>query len=145
MINRVVLVGRITKDIELTKTNSNVSVVNFSLAVNNRTKTEDGKPGTTFLDCTAWRNQADVLANYAHKGSLIGVEGSLVQDNFTRRDGTKASKIKVSVENVTLLDKKESNNQEGTSTEPIDEPAQSDEDSVNDNKLSDFTDDDYPF
>lgn len=144
MINRVVLVGRLTKDIELRKTQSGISVTSFTVAVDNKTKDAEGKKTTSFINCNAWRNSADILNQYAHKGSLIGIEGSLVQRSFQRKDGTNASVTEVSVDNVTLLEPKGSNNQQ-VSNEPIDTPAVSTEEEVNDTKLGDFTEDDYPF
>lgn len=82
MINNVVLVGRITKDIELRKTQSNISTVSFTLAV-------DGfkKDNVDFINCVAWRQSADFLAQYASKGALIGVEGRITTRNYEGKNG----------------------------------------------------------
>ena len=70
MINRVVLVGRLTKDPELRKTQSGTSVVSFSLAVNRRVQTP-GQPDADFINCVAWNRLADLMCQYLHRGSLI--------------------------------------------------------------------------
>ena len=109
MINRVVLVGRLTRDPELRKTNSEkaVPVASFSIAVDSRTRNADGEWGTTFLNCSIFGNQADNVFKFTRKGSLVGVEGSLNQRNFVRKDGTKGSVIEVICDRVAFLDRKE--------------------------------------
>lgn len=149
MINSVVLVGRLTKDIEIRKTQNNLSVTSFSLAVDNRTKDAEGNRTTSFISCTAWRQSADILSQYAHKGSLIGIEGSLQQRSFVRRDGTKASILEVVVNSVTLLEPKGTKSGAGfvgdrTNNEtPVDAPDTSEE--KTDVTSGDLTDDDLPF
>ena len=73
MINRVILVGRLTRDPELRKTQSGASVVSYTIAVNRRVQTP-GQPDADFINCVAWNKTADLMAQYLHKGSLIGVE-----------------------------------------------------------------------
>ena len=107
MINRVVLVGRLTRDPELRKTNSDLAVASFSIAVDSRTRNSDGEWGTTFLNCSIFGNQADNVFKFTRKGSLVGVEGSLNQRNFVRKDGTKGSVIEVICDRVAFLDRKE--------------------------------------
>ncbi len=107
MINRVVLVGRLTRDPELRKTNSDVAVASFSIAVDSRMKNAEGEWGTTFLNCSIFGNQADNVFKFTRKGSLVGVEGSLNQRNFVRKDGTKGSVIEVICDRVAFLDRKE--------------------------------------
>jgi len=144
MINRVVLVGRLTKEVEIRKTTSNMSVTSFSIAVDNPRKDENGNRTTSFINCTAFGNSAEILGNYTHKGSLIGIDGRLQQRSYDRRDGTKASVTEVMVENVTLL---ESKGQSGTTThinvDPIDPINVSEEE--NDITSNELTDDDLPF
>lgn len=143
MINRVILVGRLTKDIELRKTQSNLSVASFTVAVDNRTKDADGNKTTSFINCNAWRQSADYLSNYAHKGTLVGIEGRLQQRSFERRDGTKASVLEVVCDNVTILESKGQNHNNNVSPEPIDTPDDSEE--KTDVTTGDLTDDDLPF
>jgi single-strand DNA-binding protein len=148
MINSVVLVGRLTKDVELKKTQSNLSVTSFTVAVDNRTKDADGNKTASFINCTAWRQSADYLSNYAHKGSLVGIEGRLQQRSFTRKDGTKASVLEVIVDSITLLESKGQaaggvHQSEPTAPSPIDVPDNSEE--KTDVTGADLTDDDLPF
>ena len=104
MVNRVVLVGRLVKDPELRKTNSDVSFATFTLAVDNRMRESDGTRGTIFIDCRVFRDQADSLAKNTRKGSKIAVDGSLNQRNFERKDGTKGKVIEIIVDSITFLD-----------------------------------------
>ena len=102
MVNRVVLVGRLTKDAELRKTASDISFATFTLAVDNRVKEADGTRGTIFIDCRVFRDQADSLVKNTRKGSKIAVDGSLNQRNFERRDGTKGHVIEIVVDRIIL-------------------------------------------
>ena len=142
MVNRVVLVGRLVKDPELRKTNSDISFATFTLAVDNRVKEADGTRGTIFLDCRVFRDQADSLVKNTRKGSKIAVDGSLNQRNFERRDGTKGKVIEIVVDSVTFLDpnpNREQNTVEEPKFDDIQVPASSNLDSI------DLPDDDLPF
>ncbi|MBW9235412.1 single-stranded DNA-binding protein, partial [Leptospira santarosai] len=75
MINRVVLVGRLTKDPELRYTPSGVAVARFTLAVNRSFSNQSGEKEADFINCTVWRKPAENTANFLKKGSLAGVEG----------------------------------------------------------------------
>lgn len=87
MINAVALVGRLTKDIELRKTPSNVSTCSFTLACDRKYKDESGNIPTDFIQCVAWRQSADYLAQYAAKGGIVGVEGSIQTRNYDGQNG----------------------------------------------------------
>ena len=77
MINSVVLVGRITKSPELKSTQNNINFVQFTLAVNRQFADEHGERQADFLSCVVWRNQAENVAKYVHKGDLLGIDGRL--------------------------------------------------------------------
>ena len=106
MINRVVIVGRLTRDPELRTTPTGVSVISFSLAFDNKTRNADGSTGSSFINCTAWRQNAEFIAKYCQKGTQVGIEGSLFESRFQRRDGTNASRIEIQVDSVTLFGSK---------------------------------------
>jgi single-strand DNA-binding protein len=89
MINRVILVGRITKDPELKSTQSNISFVNFTLAVNRSFSSQNGEQEADFIQCIAWRKQAENMTQYLHKGSLIGVEGRIQTRTYEADNGTR--------------------------------------------------------
>ena len=140
MVNRVLLMGRLVKDPELRKTNSDVSFATFTLAVDNRMRESDGTRGTIFIDCRVFRDQADSLVKNTRKGSRIAVDGSLNQRNFERKDGTKGKSIEVIVDSVTFLEPKKDAPAEETKFDDV--PAQS---SGNNLDLNDLPDDDLPF
>ena len=142
MVNRVVLVGRLVKDPELRKTNSDISVATFTIAVDNAVKEQDGTRGSLFLDCRVYRDQADNVAKYTRKGSKVAVDGSLNQRNFVRQDGSKGKVIEVYVDSVTFLDPNP--NRENTA---IEEPKFDDVPAPSSSNLDpiDLPDDDLPF
>ncbi len=100
MINRTVLVGRITHDPEVKKTNNGSSVVNFSLAVNRQYNREQ----TDFINCVAWRNQADFIGNYIKKGALLGIDGRIETGSYTNQDGQKVNTFTVVCDSVQALE-----------------------------------------
>ena len=143
MVNRVVLVGRLVKDPELRKTNSDISVATFTIAVDNAVKEQDGTRGSLFLDCRVYRDQADNMVKFTRKGSKVAVDGSLNQRNFVRQDGSKGKVIEVYVDSVTFLDpnpNKEYNNVEEPKFDDVPAPA-----SGSNLDPIDLPDDDLPF
>lgn len=113
MINNVVLTGRITKDLEKHQTNKGTSVVNFSLAVDRRFKGSNGDREADFISIQAWGMTADLLCKYCGKGSLIGIEGRIQTRNYENNQGQRVYVTEVVAENVTFLDSKKSNSQQG--------------------------------
>ena len=101
-INYMVLGGRITKDIELKKTTTGISVVNFSIAVNRRGKDAD----TDFFDCVAFRGTAEFIEKYFRKGSGIFIIGAMQTDNWTDKDGKNRKSYTVVVNEVQFADSK---------------------------------------
>ena len=146
MINRVVLVGRLTADPELRKTNSGTSVASFTVAVDNAMKNPDGTRGTCFMNCSVFNAQADNVAKFTRKGAMVGIEGRLNQRKFTRKDGTNASVIEVVCDTVRFLESKGPNG-EATTTVNADnlQDPKFDEDKGVDLDGLDTTDDDLPF
>lgn len=142
MINRVVLVGRLTRDPELRKTNSGSSVCSFTIAVDNRQKNPDGSKSTSFIPCTCWNQAADLTSKFVRKGSLVGIEGRLNQRNYQRQDGTKASVLEVICDSVQFLEPKAAADAGADNVVFDDTPAPSE--SKNLDQL-DLPDDDLPF
>ena len=87
MINRVVLVGRLTKDPDLRYTPSGAAVARFTLAVNRTFSNAQGEREADFINCTVWRKQAENTANFLKKGSLAGVEGRIQTGSYEGQDG----------------------------------------------------------
>ncbi len=145
MINRVVLVGRLTRDPELRNTNSGNSVVSFTVAVDNPVANPDGSKSTSFFDCTAWSKTADFVSKYARKGSLVGLEGRLNQRKYQRKDGTNANVVEIICDNVQLLEPKSANANNGTDVKFDDIPAPTPAAKGNNLDSLDLPDDDLPF
>ena len=145
MINRVVLVGRLTRDPELRKTTSGTAVCSFTVALDNRQKNPDGTKSTSFIPCSAFMTTADTVSKYARKGLLVGVEGRLNQRSFVRQDGSKGSVIEVICDSVQFLEKREETvANEEMDIPPYDDVNQVPEDSKNLDSIE-ITDDDLPF
>lgn len=105
MINRVVLVGRLTRDPELRTTNSGKNVCDFSIAVGKRIKPQDGSPDADFFRVSCWEKTAEYVANYLTKGRLVAVDGRLQSRKYTDKDGNNRESIEVVAENVQGLDR----------------------------------------
>lgn len=101
-INNVILAGRLTKEIDLRKTQSNLSVTQFTLAVD-RKKRKDQEQETDFIQCVAWTYSADFLAKYAKKGDMVAVIGHIQTRSYDDRDGKKVYVTEVVAEDVSLL------------------------------------------
>lgn len=108
MINNVILVGRLTKDIEIRQTTSGSKTANFTLAVN-RTSKKDGQPDADFINCVAWNKTAELMAQYLHKGSLIGIEGRIQTRSYENQQGQKVYVTEVVASSVQFLDSRSSN------------------------------------
>lgn len=104
MINRVVLVGRLTKDPELKYTQSGIAVTRFTLAVNRTFTNQQGQREADFINCVTWRKQAENCANYLRKGSLAGIEGRIQTSNFDGKDGNKVFMTDVVADSVQFLE-----------------------------------------
>ncbi|WP_048766614.1 single-stranded DNA-binding protein [Streptococcus cristatus] len=113
MINNVVLVGRLTKDAELRYTQSNNAVATFTLAVNRNFKNDAGEREADFINCVIWRQAAENLANWAKKGSLIGVTGAIQTRNYDNQQGQRVYVTEVVASNFQMLESRNSqqNNQ----------------------------------
>jgi single-strand DNA-binding protein len=111
MINRVILVGRLTKDPELKSTQSNINFCNFTLAVNRQFKSENGEHDADFISCIVWRIQAENLAKYQRKGNLVGVEGRIQVRNYETDTGIKYI-TEVVADNIQFLESKKEEKQE---------------------------------
>ncbi|MDW0111237.1 single-stranded DNA-binding protein [Sporosarcina aquimarina] len=111
MINRVVLVGRLTKDPELKYTQSGIAVTRFTLAVNRPFSNQQGDREADFINCVAWRKQAENTANFLRKGSLTGVDGRIQTSNFEGQDGKRVFMTEVVADSVQFLEPKSGNSE----------------------------------
>lgn len=99
-MNKVILMGRLTRDPEYRQTPQGVSVASFSIAVNRRFAGRDGQRQADFINCVAWRQQADFVSRYFHKGNMIAVTGSIQTRNWDGQDGQKHYATEVIVDEV---------------------------------------------
>ncbi|MEK3798884.1 single-stranded DNA-binding protein [Peribacillus sp. FSL H8-0477] len=106
MMNRVVLVGRLTKDPELRYTPNGVPVATFTLAVNRTYTNQQGEREADFINCVIWRKPAENVANFLKKGSLAGVDGRIQTRNFEGQDGKRVYITEVQAESVQFLEPK---------------------------------------
>lgn len=113
MINRTVLVGRLTKDPELRYTSSNIAFARFTLAVNRTFAGPNGEKEADFIQCIAWRKQAENLARFVRKGSLIGVEGRIQTGSYDDSNGIRKFTTDIVCDSVQFLEPK-------NASEPVD-------------------------
>lgn len=129
--NKVLLMGNLTRDIELRHTSGNQAVANIGLAVNRRYRTSQGedREETTFVDCEAWGRTAEVMAQYLTKGKPVFIEGRLKLDTWQdKSDGTNRSKLRVVVDGFQFIDSGgggKGNSAQGASPKGRGEPAPS--------------------
>ncbi len=114
MINRVVLVGRLTKDPELRYTPSGVAVARFTLAVNRTFSNASGEKETDFIQCQVWRKPAENAANFLKKGSLAGVEGRIQTGSYEGTDGKRVYTTEVVCDSVQFLEPRNSSSNESS-------------------------------
>ncbi|CAK1227498.1 Single-stranded DNA-binding protein (Ssb) [Fructobacillus tropaeoli] len=143
MINRVVLIGRMTKDVELRYTQSGTAVGSFTLAVNRPFKNSDGEREADFINAVIWRKPAENFANFTGKGAQVAIEGRLQTRNYENNQGQRVYVTEVVVDNFSLLESKaeadKRREENGTS-----QSAQQSSAPVNNGGI-DISDDDIPF
>ena len=111
MLNRTVLVGRLTKDPEYRTTPNGVSVTTFTIAVNRTFTNAQGEREADFINCVTFRKQAENVNNYLSKGSLAGVDGRLQSRSYENKDGQRVFVTEVVADSVQFLEPKTTNNQ----------------------------------
>ena len=120
MINKVVLIGRLTATPGLRKTQTGTSVVSYTLAVN-RNIQKEGQPQADFISCVAWNKLADLMMDYLHKGSLIGITGHIQTRNYDDKYGNKVYVTEVITDELQFLEPKKQDsaqNQQGYANTP---------------------------
>jgi single-strand DNA-binding protein len=117
-MNKVVIIGRTTKDIELKQTSTGTSVVEFSVAVRRNFKNANGENESDFFNCVAYSKLAETIGRYVKKGDMIGLEGRLQTRNYTNREGNKVYVTEIIAENVEFLQTKK---QEGQNPSFVDD------------------------
>lgn len=111
-MNKIILIGRNTKDIELRQTTAGTSAVEFSLAVKRTFKNANGEYESDFFNCVAFSKLAETIGRYVKKGDQVGIEGRLQTRNYTNKEGKKIYVTEIIVENVEFLQTKKQDEQE---------------------------------
>ncbi len=119
MYNRVILIGRLTRDPELRYVPSGAPVVSFTLAVDRPFRDQQGNRETDFIDIVAWRKLAEQVSQYVTKGRLVAVEGRLQIRSYETQDGQKRKVAEVVADGIRFLDRARTG---GTESQTVDEP-----------------------
>ena len=109
MLNKIIIMGRLTRDPELRRTASSTAVTGFTLAVDRDFKSQNGEKSTDFIDVVAWRNTAEFLSKYFTKGRMAIVEGRLQIRPWTDKDGNNRRSAEVVADNIYFGDSKRDN------------------------------------
>lgn len=140
MINKVILVGRITKDPALRKTQNGTSVVSFTLACNRRVPSQG--QDADFINCVAWNKTADFMAQYVRKGALLGIEGRIQTRNYDDKDGKRVYVTEVVCDSVQFLESKKASTEQAVANTQSYDALENDLNSVD---SLDIASDDLPF
>lgn len=147
MLNKVILIGRTTREVELRRTSNGTAVATFTLAVENRFVLKDGKASTDFISCVAWANTAEIMEKYVRKGALIAIEGRIQTRNYDNKDGNRVYITEVVVENMRMLESKgeRSSNTNLDNYEPASQSKETYQEVTSPEIEYDISDDDLPF
>ena len=118
MINMVALMGRLTYEPELRTTPSGVSVIRFQVACDRNYQRAGAERQADFIDCVAWRQTAEFISRFFHKGSMIAVEGSIQTQNFTDKNGNQRKSVEVVANNVSFCGSKAETGTQGAGEAP---------------------------
>lgn len=149
MLNRVVLIGRLTRDPELRYTSTGIAVTRFTVACDRKFTNQDGEREADFIPVVTWRGLAEAVANYTRKGSLVGLEGRLQVRSYENQEGRTVWVTEVIADDVRFLEPK--NRTETTTAAQPAQPAQSrpaqtkQRDPFGDGKQINIPDDDFPW
>lgn len=145
MINNVVLIGRLTKDVELKYTPANQAVATFTLAVNRTFKNANGERETDFINCVIWRKSAENLANLVKKGNLIGITGRIQTRNYENAQGQRVYVTEVIAENFQMLESRNQQQGQQQAQQQATQQQAKQPDPFSGGTPMDLNDDDLPF
>ena len=141
------LVGRLTKDVELKYTQNGKAVANFTIAVNRPFKNAQGETDADFIMCQSWGKQAENLANYMGKGSQIGVDGRIQTRNYEGQDGKRVYVTEVVADNIQFLESRKTQSNQQNNQQQQNQPSYTQAPQQENRQLEplDISDDDLPF
>ena len=117
MINNVTLIGRLTKDVELKRTPSDIATAQFTIACNRNFKNANGEYDADFINCVMWREQAERFCNWTKKGMLFGITVRIQTRSYEENDGKRVYVTEVVAENFQLLEKRDNTANQNSMTE----------------------------
>ena len=126
-MNKIILVGRLTKDPEIQATNNGTSLLRFNVACKSKFRDEDGEQKVDFFVCLAWREKAELIHKYCKKGSMLQISGSMGSRSYEKQDGTRQTIWEINVEDVEFLssiNEESAENKEKTKTKSKTAPKQ---------------------
>lgn len=148
-MNKIILIGRNTKDIELRTTQSGIDVTQFTLAVQRNYKNADGEYDTDFINCIAFKSTAKLIHSYIKKGDKLGIEGRIQTRSYDAQDGTKRYLTEVVVDNIEFLESKKEDSQKEnkeSNSQALKKAIEDESDPFVDfSKEIELSDDDLPF
>ncbi|KJD42946.1 single-stranded DNA-binding protein [Paenibacillus terrae] len=147
MLNRVILIGRLTKDPELRYTPTGIAVTQFTLAVDRPFTSQGGEKETDFLPIVTWRQLAETCANYLRRGRLTAIEGRVQVRNYENNEGRRVYVTEIVADNVRFLESsnRDSRNNETLSSNRNSQAGRNTDPFSDDGKPIDISDDDLPF
>ena len=122
--NKLILMGNLTRDIDLKELPSGQTVGSFGIAVNRKYKTKEGNSGeeVSFVDCEVWGKTAEIMAQYLSRGRAVLLDGRIKMDQWEDKDGNKRSKLKMVVESFQFIDSKQEDEPQPVAVKPGNEP-----------------------
>lgn len=144
MINRVVLVGRLTRDPELRYTANGAAVASFTVAVNRTFTNSQGEREADFINCTIWQKAAENFAKFTSKGSLVGIDGRIQTRNYENKQGNRVYVTEVVVDNFSLLESRNTNSSNNAHDNSNQAPSYNQSNNSNNNMSDPFADNSKP-
>lgn len=144
-MNKVFLIGNLTRDPELTETSSGVAVVHFSIAVNRNYTDANGEKQTDFFNCTVWRQTAEAVGKYSKKGDKLAVVGSVQMRTYEDNQGVKKTAVDVIAQEVQFLTSKSQRDEEQATRQAYDPNAKGVKRKIGTLQAFDYDDQDIPF
>ncbi len=144
MINRVVLVGRLTRNPELRYTQSGAAVAQFTIAVNRQFTNSKGEREADFINCVIWRNAAENFTKFTNKGSLVGIDGHIQTRNYENKQGNRVYVTEVVVDNFSLLESKNASSSNNAHDNSNQAPSYNQSNNSNNNMSDPFADNSKP-
>lgn len=123
MLNHITIMGRLTRDPELRRTNSGVAVASFAIAVDRDYSGKDSEKETDFFDCVAWRGTGEFISKHFSKGRMIALSGRLQARNYTDKDGNKRKAVEIVADNAYFADSKRDADSGSSAATPAAAPA----------------------